>query len=319
MINNTEILDLGHGVGIRLTGGREIRLQPANCPNTLYCNLTGPNTGDWPNPGGGRTWISPEADLYFPSLGRSGRSDHSVPEEIDPGAFQIVAQDEYTVTMRNRFCAKFHHDKSELPLILDKKVEVLRQAPMVLDEAIAFAGYELTVTLEAQQRVLPTQCPAIWNLLQVPPGGEIRFRGGTETLYFGERAHCRTEKYVAMPTPDRGGYKLGFRPPGRSRMRMFYWNEASEVPYFIMREFTVAERCADIPFPLPAGQEQLPACPVQVFCGNDEIGGFGEMEYHANYLTPEIARVTDRCRTWAFAGARKQLAALFEQLLHWNQ
>jgi len=310
-LSEETILTPGNGVGVRVRGGREIVLRPENGPNALWRNLSGENLADWPNPGGGRTWVSPEADLFFPHLAENGRDDHRVPPEMDPGNFAVEAQAPGTLTLRNDFCAHFWKDGSDLPLILRKKISVPDAPPEELPDGVAFAGYELAVTLTAGRKPSAAQKPAIWNLVQVPPRGVIVLDNGEETCYFGVSAHRVRGRAALLDVPSPGdGYKLGFCPAAGSPVRMCYCSAGPERPYFLIREFRAATRCADIPFPAPPRR----ACPVQVFCDNGSIGGFAELEYHADYLTAEEPEITDVCRTWAFAGELAKLKTLFLRL-----
>ena len=306
------VIDLGYGIGVMPEGGREFILRPENSENVFWENPNFSSHAQWFNPGGGRTWISPEAELYFPHMAVNGRDDHSVPPEIDPGHYEILEQRTGHISLQNRIGLHFWNGKGDLPLILEKRIDALEQSPVDLPEGISFAGYRLKTVLRAEHAPRPDQRPAVWNILQVPPDGEIRLKAGQEFNYFGRSSHTRNGEKITLSVPAKGEpYKLGFTPPPRQTMRFFYWNGQRGTPYFIVREFTAASRCADIPFPdLPPDAK---ACPVQFFCDNGAIGGFGEMEYHADYLKPEEPEVADECLTYAFAGNRDVLSVLFER------
>jgi hypothetical protein len=54
----------------------------------------------------------------------------------------------------------------------------------------------------------------------------------------------------------------------------------------------------------------------QVYVDDGALGGFGEVEYHAPYLSRDNGyRVADTSETWAFAGRREAIEAYLRRLV----
>ncbi len=304
----SELIELGSGsVVLRRRGGREFGLHPAGGGNVLWRNpLPYPGSG-WENPGGGRTWISPEAELFFPDQS-AGWNAYTVPAELDPGDYRVLESTPESAVLGNRFEARFFASRRKLNLELEKRVTVLPR-PDWLDSRAAFAGYRLETRLCALEPVPEDVNPAIWNLLQLPPGGIITIAGaGRPQIYFGRPGYEERDGVFSVGIPAAGeSYKLGFRPPPGATTRLWYRNHTS----LVVREFRVSGNCFDTPFP----RGSAPACPLQVFSDNGTDGGFGEMEYHSEALTPERPVVVDHCSTWACVAETEVLETISEQLL----
>ncbi len=298
-----ELIELGSGsVVLRKRGGREFGLHPGGGENVLWRNPSPSPGAKWENPGGGRTWVSPEAELFFPDQS-AGWSSYVVPVELDPGDYRVREATPDSAVLSHRFEANFFASRRKLHLELEKRVSLLPR-PEWLDPRAAFAGYLLETHLRALGPVPAGVNPAIWNLLQLPPGGEITVAGaGKPQVYFGRPGYRERDEAFAVGIPAPGeSYKLGFRPPPGSTARLLYRNCTS----LVVREFRVAGNCFDTPFP----HKSAPACPLQVFSDNGADGGFGEMEYHSEALTPERTTVVDCCSTWACAATGEILETI---------
>jgi len=304
----SELIELGSGsVVLRRRGGREFGLHPAGGKNVLWRNPLSHSGTGWENPGGGRTWVSPEAELFFPDQS-AGWNAYTVPAELDPGDYRVLESTPESAVLGNRFEARFFASDRKLNLELEKRVTVLPR-PDWLDSRAAFAGYRLETRLSALEPVPDGVNPAIWNLLQLPPGGKITVAGaGRPQVYFGRPGYEERDGMFSIGIPAAGeSYKLGFRPPPGAVARLLYVNHTS----LVVREFRVAGSCFDTPFP----RGSAPACPLQVFSDNGTDGGFGEMEYHSEALTPERTAVVDHCLTWACVAEQDVLETISEQLL----
>ena len=110
-----------------------------------------------------------------------------------------------------------------------------------------------------------------------------------------------------VPSPD-VPCKIGL-PSEESKGIMAYTNFDCEHPYLIIRQFNVVSggRYADAPVSSP----QSP-CAQQFYFDDGALGGFGEMEYHSQYLTPEEPAIIDTSYLRAYSGAPEQL----ENILH---
>ena len=297
------LIDLDGRVAVQPCGAREIGLYPEPGLNVLWVNPA-PSPVGWPNFGGGRGWISPESELFFVPES-SGSVAYRVPCGVDPGDYRVIEADRRGVTLRNRFTVEFFASGIRLELELTRRVTLLECREPA---GISAAGYRLESTLKALNPVPEGIHPAIWNLLQVPPGGVIMLAGADPVPYFGRNAARCSSGFCSAEVPAVGeSFKVGFRPEPGSRGRMFYCSFSEERPFFVMRSFTVPEHCYDTAYPPGSG----PACPQQIFCDNGRDGGFGELEYHSEPLGADRCEISDCCYTMAFSGRRGPLETFF--------
>lgn len=86
----------------------------------------------------------------------------------------------------------------------------------------------------------------------------------------------------------------------------------------VVRTFPVtpAERCSDVPGTLPADDPRAAGYVQQLYVDDGALGGFGELEHHSEYLSPDNGyRVTDVCETFAYCGPADAVAAVKERWL----
>ncbi len=306
-------------------GGRVLGLYPREGLNAFWTNpaldsaasaralLTG---GGWTNLGGDRTWISPEAELFISDIARPFET-YRVPASLDPAAYRIVSRRANTVELETDLTADFYRSGCKVGLSLRKRITGLDAPEFPLPPGVDAAGYELHCTLSASADLPATVRPAVWNLLQVPGGGEIviPLKGPATPVAFFGRQQVRQEGdrlHASVPVAA-DSYKFGvLADPCRGLM--LYLNLAAPQPFMILRRFPVGtrEQYFDVPFAEPERRGVV----QQVFVDNGTHGGFGEMEHHSPALVPGVcSKVTDLCTTWAFAGPAGQLSGLAEALL----
>ena len=306
-------------------GGRVLGLYPQKGLNALWVNsalgsaasaralLTG---GGWTNLGGDRTWVSPEIELFIPDLSRPMET-YKVPAGLDPADYRVVSQGANAVELETAVAVDFYRSGYRAELSLRKRITELDAPGFALPPGVSAAGYELTTTLSAAG-ALPTAIrPALWNLLQVPGGGEIvvPLKGPAAPVAFFGQQQCRQEGnrlHASVPVAPEG-YKFGVLADSCQGL-MLYLNLDAAQPFLILRRFSVGEQSQyfDVPFNAP----QLRGVVQQVYVDNGAFGGFGEMEHHSPASAPgRSAEVTDTCTTWAFAGPASPLSELAETLL----
>ena len=285
---------------IGINGGRVSGLYTEPGLNVLWSNPEGVHSeDDWPNPGGDRVWISPESELFFPD--RSGWGRYKVPASVDPGHYSMSKGKNGSVTLKNEGEARMFGVGCGFAFRLVQEISPLEKPYCACVEGLAFAGYRKTVTLQVEGTFPETLCPAIWNLLQVPPGGSIfgECPAPWPQPFFGKGAWQRQGKFVEVPVPSPGeSFKIGI-PPEISTGRMLYVNETAPRPFLIMRRFNVAGKCCDAAF----GHKDCVPCPQQFFSDNGSAGGFGEMEHHSTPVASDGGTITDVCTTEAFSGS----------------
>jgi len=306
-------------------GGRVMGLYPQEGLNALWVNpaldtvvssramLTG---GGWANLGGDRSWISPEFDLFV-SDASSPWETYKVPAELDPADYRVVSQCADTVELETGVNVDFYRSGGKGELSLRKRVTELNDPGVTLPADVFAAGYELTCSLSVTGTLPLSARPAIWNLLQVPGGGEIivPVKGASAPVAFFGKQRWRQDgqRLVASVPAAPDSYKFGVLADD-CRGLMLYLNRAAPQPFMILRRFSVGsqEQYFDVPFTDP----QRTGIVQQVYVDNGAFGGFGEMEHHSPAIIPgRTSKVTDTCTTWAFAGPVEALRELAEKLL----
>lgn len=306
-------------------GGRVMGLYPQEGLNALWVNpaldtaasaralLTG---GGWINLGGDRTWISPEFDLFVSDASRPWET-YKVPAGIDPADYHVLSHTAKTVELETAVAVDFFRSGCRSEFSLSKRITEREAPDFKLPLGVSAAGYELTYTLSAAGALPDSARPAIWNLLQVPGGGDIIIPvkgSATPISFFGHQQWRKDgQRLVASVPVVPEGYKFGVLAD-QSRGLMLYLNLAASQPFMILRRFSVGrqEQYFDAPFT----DQQRKGVVQQVYVDNGTFGGFGEMEHHSPAIIPGLcSEVIDTCTTWAFAGPAEALSQLAETLL----
>jgi len=242
---------------------------------------------------------------------------YKVPRNLDPADYRVLSHSAEAVEMETGVAVDFYQSGCRAELSLRKRIAELAAPDFPLPTGVAAAGYELTCTLSGAGSLPDALRPAVWNLLQVPGGGEILvpFKGPAAPIrYFGRQQSRQNgdRLYASVPVASEG-YKFGVLAD-QCRGFMLYLNFSAPQPYLIHRRFAVGSR--DQYFDAPFGDVHQRGVVQQVYIDDGTHGGFGEMEHHSPALVPGAnARVTDVCTTWAFAGPVEALRELAENYL----
>jgi len=304
-------------------GGRVIGLCPQPDLNVLWTHPALSSAASakallasgWVNLGGDRTWISPEHELFVADASRPGET-YRVPPELDPGSYGVVSQSATAVELKTSVSVNFYRSGCQGRLSISKRVTELAAPEFALPEGVSAAGYELACTLVAEGNLPAAVRPALWNLLQVPGGGEIviPIQGAAAPVaYFGKQQGRRDGHCLVTSVPaSQGSYKFGVMADS-CRGVMLYLNLDVPQPFVIIRRFSVGspEQYFDAPFT----EQQRRGVVQQVYVDNGDLGGFGEMEHHSPAIIPDqCSEVTEICTTWAFAGPADRLRELTERM-----
>ena len=271
----------------------------------------------WTNLGGDRTWISPEIELFIKDMSRPMET-YQVPAAVDPGDYQVLRFGDNEVELETAITVDFFRSGGKVNLKLRKRIIVLDKPnmPFKLPAGVTGAGYKVECELSATEPLPGSVHPAIWNLLQVPGGGEIVVPiadGAKPVDFFGKPQYQLQNNNIRAAVPAALGYKFGVRPENCTGM-MFYLNLSIQQPFIIVRQFEVKPDGGyfDVPYTAP----KQPGCVQQVYVDDGTYGGFGEMEHHSPAILPGIRnKITDTCTTWAFAGTVKELEKLIKKIV----
>ncbi len=129
--------------------------------------------GRWDNPGGDRTWLAPEVDLFIGDLARP-TATYTVPNALDPGTWTVTSATDTELCLTNRTRLRLQRTAREVCVCLTKRVHSARNpldGTSLAATGIPYAGYTQITALEVEvQPDAPVQL-GIWNLLQLPQPG----------------------------------------------------------------------------------------------------------------------------------------------------
>ena len=278
----------------------------------------------WQNTGGDRTWLSPEIDVFFPDYPRCRR--HVEPAALDAAEYAVDAQNG-GMTMSRVMTLHFVRAQRPVKLRLSKWIgpasnplRYERSAKKVL-ELIEYAGYTQRTHLKLAGSAARSPVPAgIWNLIQLPHGGEMIIptyaRTKPRTL-FGEipnEAVVVEDHCLRFHVNLRGEQKIAVRAAHCTGRVGYVWKSGRDWS-LVVRNFCInpSGEYVDVPKDEPTDYGYAIHA-VNVLSG---LGDFCELEYHVPALGCNRRSIesTDVSQVWAFRGPKAAIGKLAELLL----
>ena len=265
----------------------------------------------WLNLGGDRTWISPEIETHIEDR-LSYPAAIEVPKSVDPGAYRVIQADELSAALTSDMNVRFHQSKMTLKMNLTKKVAFMEKPPMPLKEGVSFAGYRMNYALTITEPVSGAARPGLWNLIQVPGGGEIIVpvkAGAKISPFIGKPVYSQVGNLVRCTVKTDSSYKFSLKAD-YSRGLMVYIGIQGDKGSLVVRKFPVSDpaRYADYPSFDPSDEGYM----TEIYVDDGQYGSFGELEYHSPAL--EIGKgeteVDDSSETWGFTGPAEAIREL---------
>lgn len=278
-------------------GGRVLGLWPPGDSRSFF--WSDDNASGW-NVGGDRTWISPEVDVFV-----AGNSVFRVPPELDPGNYQfrgdstcLACRCELTLSRSGRVAAL------EIAKSWSPAPDPLRAT------GVRYAGYTQRTELRCADASV-----AIWNIVQVPHGGEalLPVHGHTEPLlHFGEIAtedmhvEPRMIRYLARPP---GLAKFGIDPVSATGRFGYLWRSGEDMNLVVRN--VVVNPWAEYGDVIWANPREMdgPGCAIQICSVNNELGAYAELEYHAPMGHSDVSQLC------AYRGPEGAILAIASRLL----
>jgi len=275
---------------------------------------------EWHNSGGDRTWLAPEADVFFPNFPKLDK--YFQPRQLDPGnyRFELTVEGPQLV---NELRLTLTRSKREVDLRMTKAIRPalnpLRYEKLSIN--VEYAGYTLLTSLELLGASV--NCPdrvGLWNLLQLPHGGDMwipTYSKAAPNIIMGSVQPddlSVDEQIIRYRMRSPGEDKIGIRAVATAG-RVGYLYAAGEQSALVIRNFYVnpSGEYVDVPWNNIADfGYSTQACNVK-----SHQGPFSELEYHSPAIGSGTgrSRCTDESQIWAFRGPSQQIQLIARTLL----
>jgi len=278
----------------------------------------------WHNTGGDRTWIAPELDTFYTdaTFGRYWQ-----PRELDMSDYALEATSGGCRLSREMTLHLARPDR-DVRLRLTKwfgpaanPTRDQRHLASV-GSLVQYAGYTQRTTL---QSLSPegSEPPAvgIWNLIQLPPGGEMLvplFARSTPQKCFGDvprESMILEDRLLRVKINFQGSHKIAMKASVLCGRAGYVYGGGAQWS-LVIRNFFVNPSGAYVDVQRPDLEDFGYAFQI---CRVDEpdFGSFCELEYHAPALgeLPDRDRSEDVSQVWAFRGPRRALDMIAHALL----
>lgn len=278
----------------------------------------------WRNPGGDRTWLSPEIELFISDLAQPGQT-YAVPVALDQGRWRGEGG-MHGLQFRNESVVRLKRSGRDVPFAITKQVCMAANPLRALNLDLSYAGYEQTTILEVEpDRDASLSVPlGIWNLLQLPKPGRMivpTYRRAVPQTVFGEVTPCDlsvTDHALVWSVPDMGGNaKISLKADILTGRAGYLWTSCKDDDRWnlVVRNFTVnlSGDYVDALWDNPTDTGYaFQACAV-----NEGDETFNELEYHAPAVStaPGQNRACDQSQLWAFRGELSNIATVMGHLL----
>ncbi len=279
----------------------------------------------WKNSGGDRTWVSPEIDLFIRDP-KDALNTYEVPESVDPGNYSVEENGEM-VYLTNRGELFNHRLNKKCEIELNKTVRAVKN-PLRYEakfEAICrkvkFIGYEQETILKIVSLSDNRIRLGIWNLMQVPAGGEILIPTLCQCSprdYFEKTGpqHLQVSpNLIRFVVDGKGRHKIGVKAMSLTG-RIGYLSPSGKNEWFLIVRNFVANPSGDY-IDTPWDDREDVGYAVQCYDDDGSLGDFGEMEYHTPAIGAETggSEYTDCSQVWAFSGEEKAIREISSWLL----
>lgn len=270
----------------------------------------------WINPGGDRTWLAPEIELFIEDLARPWET-YAVQRALDPGSWRLASASESELALTNDTRVRLHRSGLEVGVRLSKNyrsAENPLQATSLANAGLEYAGYTQTTTLEQEDVPGSTIRLGIWNLLQLPAPGVMLIPTSSAVqpgLVFGTLSNGEYQiepRMVRWEMEEPGNNtKIAFKAQSlKGRAGYFRKNVSDGTADLVVREFAVdpdGDYVDGLWDPSHETGWAFQACCVRQ--GDEQ---FNELEYHAAAPTGGAGFRRDESRIWAFRGPENAIA-----------
>jgi hypothetical protein len=316
-------------------GGRVLGLFAPGSKDNFYWTNTVLNSAEsarkyyagdqWKNSGGDRTWLAPEADLFFPIFPKLDL--YFQQRSLDPGNYKVV-ETKNGFQLVNRLTVKFSRSGEDVSLKMTKGFGTaknpLRYERGLNLKGVEYAGYTQYTSLELVGNSRNTrEQVGLWNLIQMPHGGDLLI----PTFGRAEPRHIfstigtipsqdliATERLIRYRMRQKGEHKISVRAVSVCN-RIGYLCRSGDLWALIIRNFVVnpSGEYVDVPWT----DTDYFGFAVQACNVNSNLGTFSELEYHIPAIGggTGASHCEDTAQVWAFRGDRAQIEVIAKSLL----
>ncbi len=293
-------------------------LENASAAQSLY------ESGGWHNSGGDRTWLAPELDIFFPRY--PDKTVHRAPTQLDAADYTCTVEENGNrACLERRMKLQLARPQCEGELILAK---VVGPAPNPLRcerdfqevlRAVRYAGYTQVTSLEFADGPANTSL-GLWNLLQMPHGGEMLVstcHRASPRIVFGNPSPDdlgSTEHLVRFKIRAPGEHKIAVRAVAITGRAGYLYRSGRE-QVLVVRNFFVNPSGAYVDCPKDDPNDLGYA--FQAVSIDSSLGKFCELEYHvpAIGLDNGATRCDDISQLWGFRGQPEAILSVTRRLL----
>jgi hypothetical protein len=275
---------------------------------------------DWHNSGGDRTWLAPEADVFFPHFPKLDK--YFQPRQLDPGNYRMESTSEGPQLV-NDLHLTLTRSQREVGLRMTKSVSPALNPLRYegLATGVEYAGYTLRTSLDllgpsanGPDRV------GLWNLLQLPHGGDMwipTYSKSMPNVIMGSVSAddlSVSERHIQYRMRSAGEDKIGIRAVATAG-RVGYLYQTGGQAALVVRNFFVnpSGEYVDVPWNNTGDfGYSTQACNIK-----SHQGPFSELEYHCPAIGSGTGRTrcVDESQVWAFRGTRAQIQLIAHTLL----
>ena len=281
-------------------------------------------TGEqWHNSGGDRTWLAPEADVFFPNFPKLDK--YFQQRQLDPGNYQVV-KNEGKLQLVNQLTITMSRSKQEVPMVITKSIgpapNPLRYERGIISmDDLEYAGYTQFTSLELTgENPLNAGPVGLWNLVQMPHEGDMLIPTYSRTeprLIMGSISPEElivNKNLVRYKMFAKGEHKLSIRAVVITG-RIGYIYQTGKKWALIIRNFfsNPSGEYVDVPW----DNTDYFGFSVQACNVKSGLGSFSELEYHIPAIGKDTGQIRcdDAAQIWAFRGALADILSVVRLLL----
>ncbi len=275
---------------------------------------------DWHNSGGDRTWVAPEVDVFLPDY--PSREKYFQPRELDPGSYRVASAGA-GLRLVNRATLLLSRSRKQVELEITKSFapasNPLRHERSDMPADVEYAGYtqHTSLAIVGGDRSSPV---GLWNLVQMPHGGELLMPTFSRTqpkLIFGNIPAADLvvdDRLVRYRMSQAGEHKIALRAVTATGRVGYLFAQGGRWA-LVVRNFIVnpSGEYVDVPWDDPNDLGySTQACNV-----NSGLGQFAELEYHIPAIGGSTGRkrCDDATQVWAFRGPEQSIVNITRRLV----